>query len=241
MLVAALRYDRPAVEVAWSVLEEIPEHPALVMGTEIERAAAWRKYVLGDHDAAFSILRTAADDAARQGSDSLAMAALHDLIRLGAPIEMDFWNSVRPVQGELAATRIAFAEAVTRSDPAGLIEVADRFEAMGTPLFAAEAHVVAARLYRKGGAERSATQHSRVADTLCDAADENRVLTVNESTSSNGLTERESEVAGLAADGTTNQDVAAQLFISVRTVENHLQRVYSKLGVRRRSDLTEIL
>ncbi|HET7718603.1 MAG TPA: helix-turn-helix transcriptional regulator, partial [Acidimicrobiales bacterium] len=48
---------------------------------------------------------------------------------------------------------------------------------------------------------------------------------------------REIEVAALAAAGMPNKEIASRLSVSVRTVENHLQRVYEKLGVARRADL----
>jgi DNA-binding NarL/FixJ family response regulator len=44
----------------------------------------------------------------------------------------------------------------------------------------------------------------------------------------------------LAADGTSNSEIAHQLCLSVRTVENHLQRVYAKLGVASRQELAVV-
>jgi DNA-binding NarL/FixJ family response regulator len=55
------------------------------------------------------------------------------------------------------------------------------------------------------------------------------------------LSTREIEVAALAAAGLANKEIAANLTVSVRTVENHLQRVYEKLGVARRADLAQAL
>ncbi|MGH9002682.1 MAG: helix-turn-helix domain-containing protein, partial [Acidimicrobiia bacterium] len=55
------------------------------------------------------------------------------------------------------------------------------------------------------------------------------------------LTPREREAATLAATGLSNRDVAARLFVSLRTVENHLHRVFSKLGVASREDLAQAL
>ena len=55
------------------------------------------------------------------------------------------------------------------------------------------------------------------------------------------LSAREMEVASLAASGLANKDIAARLSLSVRTVENQLQRVYEKLGLARRADLAEAL
>jgi predicted ATPase/DNA-binding CsgD family transcriptional regulator len=52
-----------------------------------------------------------------------------------------------------------------------------------------------------------------------------------------GLTMREAEVASLVAQGLANRDVAATLFISVRTVESHLDHVLNKLGLHNRTQL----
>ena len=48
-------------------------------------------------------------------------------------------------------------------------------------------------------------------------------------------------MAGFAADGRTNRQIAEELFVTPKTVENHLTRVYSKLGVSSRSALSEVL
>jgi DNA-binding CsgD family transcriptional regulator len=52
-----------------------------------------------------------------------------------------------------------------------------------------------------------------------------------------GLTPAEQRVAALVAEGRTNREVAAALFLGERTVETHLTQVYSKLGVRSRTEL----
>ena len=53
----------------------------------------------------------------------------------------------------------------------------------------------------------------------------------------NELTPVEQRIAGLVAAGQTNREVAAQMFMSVRTVESHLGRTYRKLGIRSRTEL----
>ena len=54
------------------------------------------------------------------------------------------------------------------------------------------------------------------------------------------LTPTERRVAMLAASGLTNRQVAEALFVTVRTVETHLARVYQKLGISARSELVKV-
>ena len=56
-----------------------------------------------------------------------------------------------------------------------------------------------------------------------------------------GLTAAERRVAALVADGRTNRQVAAALFLGERTVASHLTHIYAKLGVRSRAELARRL
>ena len=56
-----------------------------------------------------------------------------------------------------------------------------------------------------------------------------------------GLTAAERRVAALVAEGRTNQEVAAALFLGERTVASHLTHIYAKLGVRSRTELARRL
>jgi len=55
-----------------------------------------------------------------------------------------------------------------------------------------------------------------------------------------GLSARERELVTLVAQGLTNAQIAAELFISVRTVGSHLDRIRDKTGARRRADLPRL-
>ena len=52
------------------------------------------------------------------------------------------------------------------------------------------------------------------------------------------LTEDEARIAALVAEGRRNREIAADLYVSVATVEAHLTRIYRKLGVRSRTELS---
>ena len=55
------------------------------------------------------------------------------------------------------------------------------------------------------------------------------------------LTPQELQVAMLVAEGKTNREVGAQLFLSPKTIEWHLSHVYRKLGIGSRTELTRVL
>jgi DNA-binding CsgD family transcriptional regulator len=61
--------------------------------------------------------------------------------------------------------------------------------------------------------------------------DGGEVFALNGTRADTGLSAREAEVMSLIADGQTNGEIAARLFLAEKTVKNHVRRIYSKLGV----------
>jgi DNA-binding NarL/FixJ family response regulator len=59
--------------------------------------------------------------------------------------------------------------------------------------------------------------------------------------SSFDLTPHEARVASMARDGATNQEIATELFVSRKTVEYHLHKVFTKLGITAREPLERVL
>jgi len=108
---------------------------------------------------------------------------------------------------------------------------------------------------RRAGHRRAARDHLRLAildferlgaagwadRTRAELRASGQVLRARSPALVNRLTPRELEIALLAGAGATNREIAARLFLSAKTVELHLGRVYRKLGIRSRTELARAL
>ena len=206
---------------------------------ERDRAGAWAAAADGDVSSARELLRTAAVTARRREDFVWEGETLHDLARLGQPQEVAprLRELADLVEGPLAAVRADHVDALVSEDPGSLAEVSLAFEDLGAWLLAAEASAGAAVALRRADEPRRAVAAELRAAELarrCQGAMTPALRTIQTQAL---LSSREIEVAALAAAGMANKEIACRLSVSVRTVENHLQRVYEKLGVARRADL----
>ena len=127
--------------------------------------------------------------------------------------------------------------AASPNDGGVLDDVASGFEALGALMVAAEVAARAGDAWKRTGQPRAAAASQRRADELvarCRGA-ATPALAVVETVVP--LTAREREIAVLVADGLTTKEVAERLFLSARTVSNHLQNAYAKLGITKRTEL----
>jgi DNA-binding CsgD family transcriptional regulator len=147
-------------------------------------------------------------------------------------------------RGLLAAARGEVGEAVH-----ALEEAVERHERVGDPFGRARAllalGVTRRRARRKHAAREAVEAAAESFETLGARRWAERARAelgrIGGRTREEGLTQAEQRVAALVAEGRTNREVAAALFLSERTVESHLTRVYAKLGVRSRTELARAL
>jgi DNA-binding CsgD family transcriptional regulator len=128
----------------------------------------------------------------------------------------------------------AHAQAAARRSGPDLLITADLFKAKGLWVYAAEAAAGAAGRFREARMPEATNASRLMADLLghCDL-----LRTPALGLSRPALTDRERQIAKLAGAGVSSREIADQLYLSTRTVENHLQRVYAKLGVAGRHEL----
>jgi DNA-binding CsgD family transcriptional regulator len=131
--------------------------------------------------------------------------------------------------------------AAATDDAAGLEQVADGFEALGCLLHASEAQAAAAGAWQRHSNSRLATAATRRSDDLRQRCQGAGVAVTLTPSSPLPLTAREREIASLVAEGLSTKDVALRLYLSARTVSNHLQNAYAKLGVSGRAELATAL
>lgn len=168
---------------------------------------------------------------------------LHDCARLGAPesAAIRLAELAATVDSKLIGSFADHAAALARRSAPGLESAAEGFQALGAWLLAAEASTAAAVIYRADGQARAASRPARKAAEFTAMCGEVRTPGLAGGPEAERLTRREREVAGLAAAGESNKEIAAKLYLSARTVENHLQSAHTKLGVTGREQLAEAI
>lgn len=239
--IAALGHARSGdLEAAQRAIEQAAEHDQANQGrlaVFVRTAEGWVRFQRGDRDGAVRHLVEAADQAAAEEHFVFAAFAAHEVVRLGSPDavvdRLRDWSE--RARSSLLDRYLAHAEARIDHDADALHALAEAFAADGAHAIAAEAFAAAAEC---GTAGESLTRRLRAQSA---AADVGWTTARTLADVDFPLSERELEVALAAASGKANKEIATELFVSARTVGNHLQAVYRKLGISARADLFGLL
>ncbi|MFB9641615.1 helix-turn-helix transcriptional regulator [Agromyces lapidis] len=205
-------------------------------------ADAWLARVEGRIDDAVRILLERVDVFVAHGANYPAASFLHHIARFGAPehtaraaTRLEALRSLVPSTG--VSLRARHARAQASADASELRSVGADWERLGALLFAAEAFASAGQAARAEGRGRESSADLQRAGALAAACEGARTPLLAFTDGTEPLTPREREIASLAAQGLSSNEIAQRLFLSPRTVNNHLQSTYTKLGIRGRREL----
>jgi DNA-binding NarL/FixJ family response regulator len=141
-------------------------------------------------------------------------------------------------RGDEAGAVVAFGRALAEHDRVQ----GRRFDLARTQLARGEA----LRRFKKKRAAREAIEAAaaifdELGAKLWSAKARRELARIGGRTGAPGLTETERRVAALVAAGRSNKEAAGELFVTVRTIETHLTKIYAKLDVRSRTELARRL
>jgi DNA-binding CsgD family transcriptional regulator len=239
-IAAALAGDAPAAAAALERAEQ--SAPMLLQAFNVDLARPWVAAARGALGHAVELALSCAERMQQSGALSQEIVARHDAVRLGAAgkVTARLTELAGICQGEFVTLAALHAEAAADMNGAILSRVSEGFERLGFVLLAAEAAAQASTAYERAGrtsSARAATARAWILASACEGAMTPALARLN----APNLTPRELEIARLAAAALSNKQIADRLFLSVRTVENHLHTAYAKLGVSTRAELDRIL
>ena len=205
---------------------------------------AWAAAAAGEITGPVDLLVCAAQEASDRGSPFVAGLLLHEALRIGGDgrVVVERLGAVAAAGG--LPWHVLFhrhAQALVDDDGVALEEIAATFEAAGMLLVAAECATQAAAAYRDAGFPSRASRAAGRSDRLRRACPDARTPALAGRQPGRALTRREREIGQLAGAGLSNLAIAERLGIGVRTVEGHLLRASTKLGVRDRRELADVL
>ncbi|WP_191242438.1 helix-turn-helix transcriptional regulator [Amycolatopsis deserti] len=228
--------------VALAAAEEERHPSAALFDPELVLARAWVRAAEGSVSSAIQVAREAADLAAARGQPAFEVFALHVAVcfgdRTAAPRLTELAEQVDGPRAAAAATQ---ATALAGDDADALLAVSRALEDMGEVLAAADAAAQAAATHWRAGRTAAARAAATRAHQLAEACEGARTPALAAAEQPLPLTDREREIVTLAARGLSNREIADRLVVSVRTVEGHLYRASTKLGVTERTAFAALL
>ncbi|WP_084104676.1 AAA family ATPase [Demequina sp. NBRC 110056] len=218
----------------------------------IDRGRVWMAAARGDVRLASEIAVEAGHRTLQRQHRSWAIDALHDAVRLWTPTAPHGSVDLAEVASSMALARDGtsavrlldimtdHARATAARDAGQLEHVAHRFAACGAHLFAIETQAQAAMLLEHLG-DQTASARAAVQSAAWQRACQPMRTPAIEARPSPGVSERVLDVAIAAAAGTSSAEIAQDMFLSVRTVDNHLGSAYRAWEVSGRRELAALL
>lgn len=230
--------DQPAARHALAEFDAHP-HPAVSLDVYADIARARLLVDDGYLEAARTLFRDRSVHYRTTGQRAAELHCLYELVRLGNAAEVaDAMVTAGDVaDGEMFAAWVDHALASRAGSVEQLDAAGERLATAGYSEFAADAITEASETARRAGRQRDANRLFHRANELRAMCEVASAITVPLNVGPIALSRREREVALLAAQGLANKEIAERLYISFRTCENHLARVYDKVGVRTRAEL----
>ncbi len=218
-------------------------HPGIVfVEPEITLARAWLAASEGAVGQAVDEADRAASQAAERGQLGVEVVARHTAVCFGHTGQVArLAELATTVHGPRAPAAAAHASALAAGDPDALLAVSASLEKHGLLLPAADATAQAAALLSARGATAQASFATARATALAERCEGARTPALAVGTAPLPISAREREVATLAASGLSNREVAARLHVSVRTVEGHIYRACTRLGLDDRAALANLV
>ncbi|MCC3269641.1 LuxR C-terminal-related transcriptional regulator [Arthrobacter gengyunqii] len=234
----ALRQNQAGAEAYLRVRDKAVDGGPWTMRRAARHFAALAHAALGSQEAARRFVELAGHDH-RRGAYSYELLSLLSAARLGDQDNLERILTVAAhQQGPFARMCETYAKGVGSYDAQLLIQAGELGESAGHVGFAREASERALAV-ASGAGDRATVRfiHRSRRGTAVSVTEGSDAATEYLS----ALTFRERSIARMAAAGTSNKAIAAELNISVRTVEGHLYQVYSKLHVGSRRELAKVI
>ncbi|MGV8852810.1 MAG: LuxR C-terminal-related transcriptional regulator [Rhodoglobus sp.] len=237
---ATIEAQRGDGDAAQQLLDHIaPEHDGdakvILQRAECE---AWLLAAAGKPEAAAAVIVAAVAEGIVLGHFLLSALTLTVALRLGqtpaASEQLQLLTQLSPAP--LIARIREWGEALAAADVARLCELAPSLASSGVAALAVDGLLAGARFAAKAGRQELERKATLLARRLAADMDHRSV-----ESGSDDLTEREWMIARAAAGRQRSREIGQQLGLSVRTVDNHLARIYRKLGVNGRGELEQVL
>jgi DNA-binding NarL/FixJ family response regulator len=234
--------DAPGAAAAWQVSVRDHQVGFRLLEPILALAPPWLAAAEGAVTEAVRLATTAADIAFAARQRVVEMEARHAGVRFGDGSHAERLRELAALlPGPRPAATAAHAGALLAQDPDGLLAASAALADCGLVLAAADAAAQAATLERERGRSGSALRAASRAAELADRCAGARTPALVAALTPLPITSREREIATLARAGLTNKQIGERLHVSVRTVEGHVYRACTKLGVADRAALADVV